>query len=86
MPTISEFFGISIRMYYDDHNPPHFHAYYNNHEAIIAINTMELLEGHLPARAKSLVIEWAIENRQSLLQDWQLAEKHQPLRKIKPLE
>lgn len=86
MPTISEFFGILIRMYYDDHNPPHFHAYYGGHEAIIAIETLEIMDGSLPKRAKALVIEWAIEHRQELQNDWKLAEQHQPLNKIEPLE
>ncbi|EXJ09135.1 DUF4160 domain-containing protein [Nitrincola nitratireducens] len=86
MPTISEFFGILIRMYYDDHNPPHFHAYYSGHEAIITIETLEIMEGSLPKRAKAMVIEWAVEHRQDLLNDWKLAEQHQPLNKIEPLE
>nr|WP_281419182.1 DUF4160 domain-containing protein [Marinobacterium ramblicola] len=75
-----------IRMYYDDHNPPHFHAYYGEHEAQFSIETLEVLEGFLPKRAKALVIEWAVEHRQALLTDWELAEQHQPLRKIEPLE
>lgn len=86
MPTISEFFGILIRMYYDDHNPPHFHAYYGEHEAIIAIDTLEVMEGSLPKRAKALVVEWAVEHRKELLNDWKLAEAHQPLNTIAPLE
>ena len=86
MPTISEFFGILVRMYYDDHNPPHFHAYYGEHEALISIETMEILEGTLPRRAKSMIIEWAVEHRQDLLEDWTLAEQHRPLKKIEPLE
>ncbi len=86
MPTISEFFGILIRMYYDDHNPPHFHAYYGGHEAIFSIETLEIMEGLLPKRAKALVIEWTLEHRQELLNDWKLAEQHQPLNKIAPLE
>ena len=86
MPTISEFFGILIRMYYDDHNPPHFHAYYGDHQAIISIETLEVLEGQLPKRARALVVEWAVEHRQELLNDWLLAEEHQPLNKIEPLE
>lgn len=86
MPTISEFFGILIRMYYDDHNPPHFHAYYSGHEAVISIETLEVIEGSLPKRAKAMVTEWAIERRQDLLIDWQLAEQHRPLNKIEPLE
>jgi len=86
MPTISQFFGILIRMYYEEHNPPHFHAYYGEHKASISIETLEITEGSLPKRAKSMVIEWAIEHRQELLNDWYLAEKHQPLNNIEPLE
>ncbi|MCG6656227.1 DUF4160 domain-containing protein [Halomonas campisalis] len=86
MPTISAFFGILIRMYYDDHNPPHFHAYYGEHEAIITIQTLEVMEGRLPKRALAMVLEWAVDHRQELLEDWCLAEQHQPLNKIPPLE
>lgn len=86
MPTISEFLGILIRMYYDDHNPPHFHAYYGDYEAIIAISTLEIIEGSLPRRAKMLTVEWALEHRDELLEDWRMAEQHLPLKKIKPLE
>jgi len=50
------------------------------------IETLEIIEGSLPKRAKALVIEWAIEHRQDLLNDWKLAEQHQPLNKIEPLE
>lgn len=86
MPTISAFFGILIRMYYDDHNPPHFHAYYGEHEAIIAIQTLEIMEGKLPKRALAMVLEWTVEHRQELLEDWDRAEQHLPLHKIEPLE
>jgi hypothetical protein len=60
MPTISEFFGIVIRMYYDDHNPPHFHAYYEAFQAIILIETLAIVEGALPRRARALVLEWVL--------------------------
>tara|TARA_R110002094_G_scaffold218787_1_gene190430 strand:- start:351 stop:572 length:222 start_codon:yes stop_codon:yes gene_type:complete len=73
-------------MYYDDHNPPHFHAYYGEYEAIFSIQTMEMMEGQLPKRAKALVSEWALEHRQELVDDWELAAQHQPLNKIEPLE
>ena len=86
MPTISSFFGILNRMYYDDHNPPHFHAYYGDHEVIIAIQTLELMEGRLPKRALAMVLEWAVEHREELMEDWELAEQHYPLKKIEPLE
>lgn len=86
MPTISEFFGIVIRMYYDDHNPPHFHVFYGEHEAQICIQTLEIIKVKLPKRVLALVLEWSIEHRNELRQDWTLAELHQPLDKIKPLE
>ncbi len=86
MPTISEFFGIIIRMYYDEHNPPHFHAYYAEHEAMISIESLAVLQGRLPKRARALVVEWATEHRQALLDDWHLAATHQALNRINPLE
>jgi hypothetical protein len=86
MPTISEFFGIVIRMYYDDHGPPHFHAYYGDQAALISIETLELIEGSLSKRATAMVLEWAQAHREELKADWALAEKHQPLEKIAPLE
>ena len=58
MPTLSIFFGIVIRMYYDDHPPPHFHAIYGEHEAKIGIETMEIIEGKLPRRALGLILDW----------------------------
>jgi hypothetical protein len=59
MPEISRFYGIIIRMFYDDHNPPHFHAVYGNGEAWININTLAVFYGNLPSRALGMVIEWA---------------------------
>jgi len=63
------FFGIVIRMYYDDHPPPHFHAYYSGDVAVIAIETLEVLEGGLPRRAMALVVEWAQQHRDELRED-----------------
>lgn len=80
------FFGIVVRMYFDDHAPPHFHAYYGNDAAVLAIDTFEVLEGRLPKRALSLVREWAELHRDELREDWQLAEAHHALRPIPPLE
>ena len=85
MPTISMFFGIAIRMYYDDHAPPHFHAYYGGDLAVITIDTLEVIEGGLPKRATALVLEWAQEHREELREDWRLAEAHQALNPIAPL-
>lgn len=58
MLEICRFYGIIIRMFYNDHNPPHFHAVYQDDEAVIDIKTLEISEGYLPNRAKSLTIEW----------------------------
>jgi len=58
MPEISRFYGIIIKMFFDDHNPPHFHALYGDHEVLIDINTFAVFAGHLPPRALGLVIEW----------------------------
>lgn len=86
MPTLSVFFGIFIRMYFNDHAPPHFHALYGDHEAVIVIESVEILEGSLPRRALGLVREWAELHREELRADWELCRaKQQPL-KIAPLE
>jgi len=69
MPTISSFYGILIRMFFNDHPPPHFHARYGEFEATIEITTLNILEGTLPGRALKLVQEWAIIHREELLED-----------------
>ncbi|MDA1053244.1 MAG: DUF4160 domain-containing protein [Planctomycetota bacterium] len=86
MPTVSRFFGITIRMYFDDHPPPHFHAYYGNHAAKITIESLNVTEGRLPRRALALVLEWASEHRDELRNNWELADQHRPLNAIAPLE
>jgi hypothetical protein len=70
MPTISSFYGILIQMFWRDHAPPHFHALYAEHEALIDIRTLEVIEGGLPKRALALVLEWASEHRSELSEDW----------------
>jgi hypothetical protein len=60
MPTISRFYGILIRMFFNDHAPPHFHARYGEFEATIEIGTLAIIEGQLPRRALILVQEWAM--------------------------
>ena len=63
MPELCRFFGIIIRMYYNDHDPPHFHAVYGEDEVLIEIDTLALVRGELPRRALALVIEWAVLHR-----------------------
>jgi hypothetical protein len=86
MPTISSFFGIAIRMYYRDHAPPHFHAYYQEHEVRIAIDSLQILSGRLPRRALALVLEWAELRGQELQANWISAEQRKRLSEIEPLE
>jgi hypothetical protein len=85
MPEISRFFGIIIRMYFGDHNPPHFHAIYQDATAEYDIRTLEVIEGKLPNRAHSLVLEWASNHRNELLVDWQLASEMKEVKPIEPL-
>jgi hypothetical protein len=86
MPRVSEFFGIIITMYFNDHSPPHFHARYAEHEALIGIDSLEVLEGGLPRRALALVLEWAALQRGALRDDWQRARRGEPLSPITPLD
>ncbi|MBC7842005.1 MAG: DUF4160 domain-containing protein [Gemmatimonadaceae bacterium] len=59
MPEISRFFGIVIRMYYLDHNPPHVHAHCGGSTAVIRISPFDVIFGDLPPRALAMVREWA---------------------------
>jgi hypothetical protein len=86
MPTLSVFFGIVIAMYCDDHAPPHFHALYGDDEVLIAIKTLDVMRGKIPRRALSLVLEWAQENRDALLKDWDLCQRNQMPLPIPPLQ
>ena len=86
MPTLSEFFGIVIRMYYEEHGVPHFHAYYAGDEVSMAIESLEVLGGRLPRRALALVLEWSLEHRPELRENWLLAAQHQPLAPIPGLQ
>ena len=85
MPEICRFYGIIIKMFFRDHNPPHFHAEYGNYEAIFDIQTLYIIEGELPNRAKLLVIEWAILHRKELLNNWEKATRPDSIDKIEPL-
>ena len=86
MPEISRFFGIIIRMYFNDHVPPQFHAHYVEHQIEITIETLEVLKGKLPNRVLGLVLEWASLHRDELRNDWERARNEQPLEPIQPLE
>ena len=74
MPTISWFYGIAIRMFFNDHAPPHFHAFYGRHEAKVAIESGRIIDGRLPPAQRRLVSEWTLRYREQLLADWTLVQ------------
>ena len=86
MPEISRFFGIVIKMFFEDHNPPHFHAEYGGSVVLIDIQTLSVFAGHLPPRALGLVIEWATVHQKELLDNWDRARAQRGPQRIAPLE
>ena len=85
MPRISEFHGIVIAMYYEEHGIPHFHAIYAGHEASVAIDSLSIVAGSLPRRALRLVRQWASLHRFELEANWQRARDCEPLKPIEAL-
>lgn len=86
MPEICRFYGIIIRMYFDDHLPPHFHAVYGQSESIINMNTLAVISGRLPSRALGLVMEWASLHQEDLKACWERAKNLELPGGIAPLE
>jgi len=85
MPTLSKFYGIVVFMNYNDHNPPHFHARYQDQEIIVEIET-SLVEGRMSKRALRMVFEWLDLHQAELLDNWELARQRKALREIQPLQ
>ena len=73
-------------MYFGDHSPPHFHAYYGEYDALIAIEDLRIIRGKLPPRVYGLVVEWAMGHKEELMQNWSKAVLSQPLANIRPLK
>jgi hypothetical protein len=86
MPKISEFYGIVIRMYYNDHLPPHFHAQYSNDNAAISIGSGIVIAGNVPPRVLALITEWAKMHKRDLEENWERARSGLPLQDIDPLD
>lgn len=86
VPEISRFFGIVIRMFYNDHMPAHFHAEYAGSEILIEIESLEVYRGELPRRALALILEWAVLHRQALRENWRMARGGVAPGDIPPLE
>ena len=85
MPELARFYGIIIRIFFADHPPPHIHAYYGSHEALISLRDLSILAGSLPSRALGLVVEWAHLHREELHDAWERASTHEDPGKIDPL-
>ena len=86
MPEISRYLGISMHMHYRDHPPAHFHVRYAGDRAMIAVDTMQLLEGRLPVPVYRLIAEWGRHHRALLRENWRRAMARQPLLSIPPPE
>lgn len=84
MPTISMFYGIVIRMYYDDHNPAHFHAFYSEYKAIFNLEG-ELIKGSMPNMQSKLITAWTVIHKDELKANWELAKNGEILYNINPL-
>ena len=85
MPEISRFYGIIIYIFFREHHPAHFHAVYGENEALISIDPLGILKGHLPPKALSLVIEWASIHQEELRKIWRQAQNHESPDTIDPL-
>ncbi len=82
MPTISVFFGIVVQMYWRDHNPPHFHAYYQNYEALFSIESGELIAGQMSPGARRILKEWTLRHQSELLANWERCKMKIPLNSV----
>ncbi|MBR4684036.1 MAG: DUF4160 domain-containing protein [Spirochaetia bacterium] len=76
MPVLSRFYGIIIRMYFQqaEHNPPHIHAIYDEDVAVIDIQENNVIEGQLPSKALTMVKEWVAIHKCELLDIWNTQE------------
>lgn len=86
MPVISAFYGMIIRMFHDDHNPPHIHIQYGDKETLIEIRTGKLLKGSFSSRQKKLIEDWRKLHKNELLKAWDDCQALKQPKKIKPLE
>lgn len=82
MPEISRFLGIIIRMFVSEHNPPHFHAFYNEHEAVFFNRSSGDVQGKLPPRIHGIVIEWADMHQKDLMENWNRLRGNKTIKKL----
>lgn len=85
MPRLCEFYGIAIYMYFLDHAPPHFHAIYGDHEALVRIDDGSVMRGEMPRTAIRLVEQWREAHVGELEENWARAQEPAALEAIEPL-
>ncbi len=85
MPEISRFYGIVIKMFHNDHAPPHLHAEYGNAKMVVGIDSLRVIAGMLPPRAMGLVMEWMAQHQGELQHAWDQARQMQPIDRVEPL-
>lgn len=85
MPILSMFYGIIIRMYYEDHQPPHFHAYYGDYEAVFDFSG-EIIQGEIPKKQQKLIAAWCVIHHDELIANWKLTQENESVFKIEPLK
>lgn len=86
MPTISMFRGIKVCIYWRDHMPPHFHAFYGDAEVLVSIEELEVIDGSLPSKQLKMLLGWAAFRQEELRENWELARNQQELFAIEPLK
>lgn len=84
MSIISMFFGIVVRMYVDDYNPPHVHAEYQEHKAVYSLDG-ELLSGELPKKQHRLFVGWGALHEDELRASWDVVHEGEQPYPINPL-
>ena len=85
MPEISLFYGIRITMYWNEHNPPHFHVEYADYKATVLIQESVVNRGYLPSKQLKLVLAWCEIHKDDLMQNWELSRQSKPMKSIDPL-
>lgn len=85
MPIISEFYGIKITMFWEDHAPPHFHAEYNSNKILVDIRTGTVIKGVFPFKQLKLVLAWVEIHREELMKNWEFSQNNNEFIRIEPL-
>lgn len=86
MPEICRFYGIIIKMFSDEHNPPHFHAEYAEYKATFSIETGQMIQGNMPQNKAVLITAWAVIHKEELMKNWETLDKGSGASKIAPLQ